>query len=492
MPSTQDNHNNSGWKLSGTIFVLASSLATQGLMFLTAIVLARVLSKADLGVYSIVIQIQNILVLALPLAIPLALTSIIAKEQKAAEKVAHLMTTSLQLAAITTVIFGSAFVVINLLFAESIYGTPRITQYLILVLIGAILTSQFQIARGGLHGLKQMQVPAVAITLGSLAGLLAMPLAVVYGLSGALGATIIGGAVSLIIVAIGMKRTASSLTTEHILKKISLIDLGDLSKIALPLFGSSVVLFVALLIARTVLQWQGGFDEVGNFQIANNIIQAMTVIPIAIATIALPATAKLSTAGDSESASIFKFVKEAFSKSSTTAAIMVVLVTSTIYLIPIIYGRQYDEAMTAVMLIALAYGIIAPFAATLNQVLISENRTVLRMIIDVVVGLLIILGTYLLGKNWGASGLALSYGLAYTGAAVWMACLYHKKTGWNIFLRHGLLSIILALQILSFYTDYFIIATCVTILVVLIITKSDVMDIANKLLSPLLKRVRKN
>jgi O-antigen/teichoic acid export membrane protein len=187
-----------------------------------------------------------------------------------------------------------------------------------------------------------------------------------------------------------------------------------LHKFTLPAFLASVVVSPALWLANTFLIHRpGGYAQLGIYTAADRWRLLILFIPTSVFGMAIPLLSNLHGTGDSAG------YHRAF-RLNVIFNIGIVLLPAgliAVFAAPLmsIYGPSFRAGWPVLVILAFS-AIPESLNTALGHPLVVSNRMWWRFFVDLIfVGLLVAAAWFLI-PAWGAAGLALSYGLAFSGA----------------------------------------------------------------------------
>ena len=188
-------------------------------------------------------------------------------------------------------------------------------------------------------------------------------------------------------------------------------------RLALVMGGVQVVNLIAYRVELFILEWYDGVDAVGIYSIAMQAAEAIWLVPAAIAT-AITGPAVHDDEHDAERL----VTRSALKGLLLTGAVAAVVGVTAPFLIPLLFGEDFDAAARPLAL--LLPGIVAYAPVTILVVYLSVRHgrpnlslavSLLAMVVTTVAALLLILGH---GAEGAAGASAIGYGAG--GIAAWL------------------------------------------------------------------------
>lgn len=195
-------------------------------------------------------------------------------------------------------------------------------------------------------------------------------------------------------------------------------------------FGYSTRAYLATLagflmnrIGVIILQREGDLDVVGYFSIAQQIADALLLLPSTVGLLLMPNLLRMLTSTERASA----MWKTAFILSGIMFMLLIAIGVLTPVLLPLIFGLEYDAAVPLVLAF-LPSVLLMSFIIAVSQFLSAEGFPVAQVVTWLVAAALhIALSMWLLSRI-GALAIPISYGVASLFVVGSLSALAHRLT----------------------------------------------------------------
>lgn len=417
--------------LKGSSVTLLSMIIIKAMALVNSIIAARLLSPEGYGSLSIVVNLQNLTIMAACLGIPLAMTKEVAhnfgKDRSIAETIGSTLLVVLLLSSTLTSIL---YLILSGTIAADLYGQDELAPVLRLSAIFVAVSA----ANLGLSALVQGSQRITDLAkINAVVAVLAQPLALIMigflDLPGAILAML-----SATMVSAGLFYRVIRATLRLSLRK-GLEGLKNRTRLkcmmgfALPAFVSGLTLVIAYWIGRTVLALQWDLDSVGRFQIGDSLSQLLLVVGAAASVPLLPLMAELNSDRPHMVAA----------RTGQLLRISAVLALPTAFLvlpflgfaINTLYGSTYDDTqlVTSILFASAAFKVTG---TAISNAIFGTGRAWDAMIIDLIwlfSFILILLATV---KSGGAEGLALTYAISFLVQLMILLVYFRWRFGYSV------------------------------------------------------------
>jgi O-antigen/teichoic acid export membrane protein len=187
-------------------------------------------------------------------------------------------------------------------------------------------------------------------------------------------------------------------------------DLKSLMLYGAPLFASLILTGFIPLYQNLILAMFTTDSDVGNYKAATNFATLITVLAIPISTALLPAFSKFDS-------SVKDTIKRFFRLANKYTTLIILPVTALIIIfsneiVQIIYGSTYQTAPLFLAIYSLLYLLVGVGYLTLTSFYngLGETKTTLKM--SLIAGVLLVVLSPLLTKNYGVPGLIVAFLIA--------------------------------------------------------------------------------
>jgi len=393
-------------------FQLFVGVATSSvIMAVGAIVLARLLSPAEYGLYSVALIPSLMINLFRDWGVNSAITKYIA-HSRAAEKeedihniiVAGLIfeiSTGLALSLLSVFLAGSI--------ASTIFHRPEIAPLISIVSITIFSGSLLKAAQSSFVGFERMELQSITLICQAIIKSVLAPLLVLLGF-GALGA-VLGYTFSFLVAGI----IGSTILYFLLFRKLkrTKINLSKISKTLKNMLHYGVPLSISSIISGFLLQFYGFMMAfycsdvmIGNYQVAINFAILLTFFTIPISTVLFPAFAKLDPQNEPQ------LLKTVFTSSVKYTTMLLVPATAAVMvlskpMISTLFGEQYVYApfFLTLYVIGNLFSVFGNLSMGTLLTGLGETKTLMKLsLLTLLIGLPL---SFLLIPNLGIIGVIL-------------------------------------------------------------------------------------
>ncbi len=395
-------------KLGGRSFLCL--LGSKILSMATSIYLARVLGKAELGVFSLIVSFVDLSMLITAQSLPLAVVKYLA-DKREKENVGGLIIT-----AFSTMLATMAVVVLLILslsdwIANSLYYEPRMVPLFKIAAL-LILVNTFHAILGALLQGFQKILWVNIIHLATGFALLPFTVVLVYFFS-TRGALLAIGATTVFVI---LPISVSVIVREFARHQISwrkmqprvphLLKLLDYS---IPAFLSGLTSIPQFLIISTWLSRESGFSAVGLFSVAMVFPRNLGILSSALSVPYIPLISELHSTQPQALAQLVPRTQSTFSLLLMIPAFLLAALSKTIMLV--LYGEAYAPAWSTLFVLSF-YAYLAGVNDTIGHVLAGTGRMWSGFILNSLhMSLLLLIGYWLI-PPFSYLGAGMSYALA--------------------------------------------------------------------------------
>ena len=401
----------------GTLWSALGTAGSQILGLVASVVTARLLGQAGFGELGVVLGTLTVLGNLAGLGPAVSATKHIAEfRARDTSRVANVMGASVLLASLIGLtvavgVLGSASYL-----AKTVLNGPRLSGPValgsVLVFLNAIGVAQ----SGALAGFEAFQA-AARVSL--VRGLVSLPLAVagvyLYGVIGAVGASVMAASVAVwqnhraLSREIGQRPLAPSFRNQ-------LAELGTTWRFSLPAFVAGALPGPVVWGATILLVHQAnGQAEMGLFSAADQWRAAVVAVPAVVGSVTLPLLANLRASGDR--ARYARLFWRSLGLNALVSGLAALLAITFAPQILSLYGKSFGTGRMTLALLALA-GVLVSVNGVIGNGIIAGGWIWWGVLFNVLWGGAL-LGFWGLLLPYGARGLALAYVLAYSAHTCW-------------------------------------------------------------------------
>lgn len=336
---------------TGSFHLLVGVSASTIIMAVGTIILTRLMSPAEFGVYAIALIPSSTLNLFRDWGVNSAITKYIAnfRMTNKDEEIHDVIVAGVIFEVGVGLILSSLSVVLAGFFASVIFHRPESTLYIAILSVTTISGALLAVAQSSFVGFERMQLNSLTIICQSIVKTMVGPILVVLGFSvlGAvlgytlsmLTAGIIGVAILYFILFKPLRKHAHAQANNHNI----LGALKAMLKYGVPLSISSILGGILAQISSLIMASFVADTAIGNYQAAVNFSILLTFLTIPISTVLFPAFAKLNPRAEST------LLRTVFTSSvKYTAVLLVPTIMAMMVLsgpmISTLFGERYVDA----------------------------------------------------------------------------------------------------------------------------------------------------
>jgi len=409
----------------GIVWSLAGAVVSRGFLLAASVVCARFLGKEGFGALGIIQSTAGMFGIFAGLGLGLTATKYVAEFRRQDPAKAGRI---LALSASAAFVFGGMITVLLILIApylaKNALATPHLAAPLAigsgLVFFGAMNGAQ----TGALAGFEAFKAIA---RVNVFAGVASFPLIVLGVWRGGLQGAVWGSVAAL---AINWALNNRALRRECECANISYQfaschrELSILHRFSLPAFLASIVVGPAIWVCNALLVHQPeGYAELGIYTAADKWRLLILFVPTSVFAMVLPVLSNLY--GEGDGAGFRKVFRANLQLNASLALLAALLIAACAAPIMAIYGNSFRGGR--LVLIVLAFSALPEaLNAILGQPLIAAHLMWWRFAFDLLLVAVLVGLAWGLIPKWGALGLAVSYGLAYSVTSLSLFLFLHQ------------------------------------------------------------------
>ncbi|MBS4015547.1 MAG: oligosaccharide flippase family protein [Candidatus Latescibacteria bacterium] len=385
----------------------------------TSIFLARTLGPTNLGMISIINYLLLLLLFFTGFGIPTACVKLISEYETRGDnsQTSRFIVIGFLLNLVLIITLSALYLILASTLALKIYQEPQLIPLIQLSVIALFFFSFNQYGNSIIQGLAEFKKLSLLATFTSVFGLIALvPLTKIWGIKGPVLAQGINSIVSFFILVkviktLQAKHGVSLYISRQKIKDFLKPYFQRLSRTAIPIFLSGLVMTPALTILTAILARQQGFTEVGFFNIAYSLTQFILFVPSAVGTAFIPLATKLALENRERLNSFLL-------KSIYGVDLIVVTITFLISLfsreiIYLVYGSEFLPAQNILILLSAA-AFLSSFGYIFGYYLIAVNKLWFATGLNFLWFIAIIGPALIFIKYFKLDGLGLNYIISYT------------------------------------------------------------------------------
>jgi O-antigen/teichoic acid export membrane protein len=413
----------------GIIWSLAGAIVSRGFLLAASVVCARFLGKEGFGALGMIQSTAGMFGVFAGLGLGLTATKYVAEFRRRDPKKAGRI---LALSASASFVFGCVITVLLILLspclAKNVLAAPQLAAPLAigsgLVFFGAMNGAQ----TGALAGFEAFKTIA---RVNALSGLISFPLIVLGVWRGGLNGAIWGSVAALAINwALNNRALRGECASANLSYEFASChrELGVLHRFSLPAFLASIVVGPAIWVCNALLVRQPeGYAELGIYAAADKWRLLILFVPTSVFAMVLPVLSNLY--GEGDGAAFRRIFRVNLRLNASLALLAALSIAAFAAPIMAIYGSPFHGGQA--VLIALAFSALPEaLNAILGQPLIAAHLMWSRFTFDVLLVAVLVALAWVLIPKWGALGLAVSYGLAYTATCLglWLYLFLYQSS----------------------------------------------------------------
>lgn len=395
---------------------MLSLVIVRCLSIISSVIVARTLGKTNLGMLSIVNNLNGLVALFAAIGIPTALTRFVA--QSAAEdrtRLPAVVGTSLGVMLVPLLVLSAGLFLGAGAIARGIYHEPALTPLIqisaFIVLLSALGAGGF--GQGLLQGLKEVKRISVINSVASFVNVpVVIGLTLLFNLTGTITAQLAVAAVGLVLTVVSVAGYLRAIPPEPSTRRrlLDLTFVPALLNLAFPAFLSGLVMVPAMWLTTTRLQSVSGFADVGLFNICLALYQVILFLPTAVGMPLFPLIAE-SWPGDIERL-------RRLTRVSLELVGFVTLLLATalaVFARPIVlglYGDGYREAIAPLVLMAGAGG-LSSLTYVIGMYFAGTGKMWTGMAANILWFGVLLVASFLMITPWGPAGLTGAFMIAY-------------------------------------------------------------------------------
>jgi PST family polysaccharide transporter len=410
------------------------------------------LGPENLGIYTILYNLQGIVVLLAVFGIPSATVKFVAEFNiKDREIVEKIISTSFFLVLVITFFVSFIYFSTANFIAIRLYSEPILIVLIMVSSVTVVFTSIFSLFQSILQGLHKIEILSKLNILNSF---ISFPIIVYLAYSyGLLGAVVGALTYAIIRMVINFGFTYKVLKEKKVKFQFN-IDKKVAKKLlnyGLPAFLSIIVVMPAFWFANTILALKSGFGQVGLFGVAQSLSSLLMFIPSAIAIPLVPIISELHVVRPTEMSNIvskiFKLIMLLLLPFTVTLCLFSKIIVS------VIYGPAFYGAWHILFFMSIAVFLIA-INSVIGNVLSGTGKMWEAFGINLIWMIFFVSSSYYFINIYGLIGLGFAYVLSYLIYNVVVYSYTQRKL--HVKFKNKEIAGILLLASVAFLASYFI------------------------------------
>lgn len=388
------------------------ALATSGVLSIViSISIARSVGVTEFGVYSIVLALQNVVVLFPGFSLGTAIGKYVSEYKvRDAPQAAKYARIGLELAAIVSLSAAAVYLLLADFIGHGLYHEPSVTELIpfscLVVLSTALYATTFGIAQGNqlvkLMALMQVSNPATSLAL-------ILLLVNLVGTEGVfLGYSIAQTGIAIVAITYINSRRFSFLVPGRMTQSPGIVK--TLLAFAVPAVIASAIVGLVYWIGTTDLALESGVEDVAYFAVAFVFFQGLALVPNAIMLPLVPKVSELSAIAHSMIESLMRKLFHAACVLQFPVLFAVAFFSGTI--VQILYGSDFSAAGEFVYwMVAASY--FYSLAVIIGALLMGLGRMWVGLALNVIWGSVFVALALLLIPEFGPLGLAGGFAISF-------------------------------------------------------------------------------
>ncbi|WP_333621356.1 oligosaccharide flippase family protein [Sphingobacterium multivorum] len=408
-----------------SFWILAGNVLSKSILLLATILMTRFLGKEEYGYFGIIKSTILTFVMFTGLELGLTATKYISQykdiDKTKVEKIVGLSNLSALIISIliSILIYVFADDIALEINAQVLSKEIRISSFIL------FFSSLNGIQNGILAGLEQFKKASINnVVAGIISSLALIFSSKYYSLEAVVVAFGSNFVILFLLNYITLKKVFYSKFRVNLFERQNFDEFSVLWKFSLPaILAGLVVGPVAWFCNYLLVNQLKGYEQMANFDIANQWRNTILFIPSALAQIVLPLLAS-----SAHSKSEYNLIFEKNLKINIYLSILLVIVF--VFASPLIihfYGRQYDDALMPMIVMFITTGFVA-VNNVVGQAIASQGKMWLGFVFNLIWGLVLIVSAYLfiLVLKQGAWGLSIAYLISYIVHTILQFCFIRQ------------------------------------------------------------------
>lgn len=385
---------------TGLFHIFGASVVNNVIAFISSIILVRVVSKADYGVFTYAWNIFSIVLLASGFGTDAGALQLLSESLKDKQKFERIFCSALRFGSIFNLILSFAMLIIGLFIPLPIIGSGRLLVMMVILPEFIYWYTMQQIyLRSSMDNVKYSRTSLINTAL--VAGL-----TIVGALFWAAEGMVIGryiAYISSVVIGISIFGVPFIKLREKGLEKSVFNDLLKISGISMLNNGLSQLLYlIDVFVIGLVMTDE---IQVATYKVATQIPTALSFIPVAIVTYIYP---YFAAHREDRKWCIRKYRLTLLAVGSLNFVISVLLIILAPWLISTIFGEQYMDALVPFRILSASYFFSGTFSVLTGSLLVTQRKLYFNTFVAVLSGVLNIVADYVLVVLFEINGAAMA------------------------------------------------------------------------------------
>lgn len=394
-----------------SFYTFSASITVILLTTITSIIVTRLLGKENMGLLTILINLQAIVMIFATFGIPPATVKFLAEYNITDKNILDkLISTSFIIIFIFAIVSGSIYFLSANFISNEFYHEQVLFNLILISALTVILLSLLTFINSAMQGIQKIKLMSKLTILNSIVSIpIVLFFVFTYGLIGAAIAALISTIINLIITFSYIRQVLKDKNIQLTLyfdNKIA----KKLFNIGLPTLLSGLMVAPAFLFANTTLALKSGFADVGLFGAAYTISSTLMFIPNAIAIPLIPMISELHASNIDEMSRLVSRIYRLVGLIVLPFSVVIGLFSKNIILL--LYGQQFYEAWQILFLMTIGVYLMA-LNSVIGNVLSGTGKMWEGFGLNLIWLIFFIGGSYYLIKFFGLRGLGFAYIISY-------------------------------------------------------------------------------
>ena len=412
--------------IAGSGVTLMSMMIIKAMTLLNSVIAARLLSPADFGALSIVVNLQNLIVMIACFGVPLAMTKHVSQYRTDRREMADAIgSTLLGILLLTSILTAVCYLLLAEVISVNLYDNAGLIS-VIRLSAAFVFISTLNL---GLSSLVQgcQRISTLAKVNAAIA-VFAQPIAFMFisafGLDGAVVALVVTNALSATLMfSVARKCLSISLARARRMLFKESRQVRALLEFSVPAFFAGIIVIVASWVGRTVLALEWNFGTVGQFQIADSLSQILLIISAAMTIPLLPLISEQSQRNPERIGEDSRGLLSITMFLALPLSLMILPFLA--FGIDLLYGPEYSGAVVATVLM-FAAATFRLIGAVVSNVILGTGRVLDAHKLNLIWLVAFLALLFVLVESQGAEGLAGTYSIAFL-LYLWILLAYFRS-----------------------------------------------------------------
>lgn len=381
---------------TGFFHIFSSSVINKVMAFLSNIIIVRLVSKGDFGVYSYALNILSLILLVSGMGLVSGTFQLCSEKEDGSKESIYKYGYSRGI--IVNIILCAVVIMISQLFEFKIENSNEI---LFLMFLNPVLLIVFDFQQIYLRSHYQNKEYSYATTINTFVVVLLSILgAGIYGVEGIIFGRYIAYIITIIIVSYFFKVPLRVYTNVDIKEKISLYKISVISMLN---NGISELLYLLDIFLLGIIL--SNESIIASYKVATVIPTACTFIPMAVITYVYPYFAAHK---DDRAWCLYKYKQLIVGMGILNLIISLLLIVLAEPIIILLYGKAYIDAVPCFILLVINYFFSGTFKIISGNLLVAQRKLGFNLFTCVICGIVNIVGNILLIPKFESMGAAIT------------------------------------------------------------------------------------